>query len=293
MIRQDEIDILVDLSQHTGGNRLPVFARQPAPVQVSFAGYPESTGVDAIEYRISDRIVEDSAADRVSGNKEQVFLLDSFWCYDLGGMDIEVNALPAKENGRVTFGSLTHVCKINEPLLRLWARVLAQVGDSHLVLLGRAGSHRQGIWERLEREGVERQRVEFVEPRPHRMYLELYHRLDMVLDTLPYSGHTTSLDALWMGVPVVSLVGKTRVSRGGLSILTNLGVPELVAPTEDDYIKIAVQLAHDLPRLAELRATLRSRMEASVLTDAARFTQSIEAAYRAMWRRWCGEKVDA
>jgi predicted O-linked N-acetylglucosamine transferase (SPINDLY family) len=161
------------------------------------------------------------------------------------------------------------------------------VAGSSLLLLARAGSHRQRTLETLEREGVEARRVKFVENRARRDYLELYHRLDIVLDTFPYNGHTTSLDALWMGVPVVSLAGETPVSRAGLSQLTNLGLPELVARSETEFVNIADLLARDLPCLAQLRATLRGRMQASVLMDAPRFTRQIEQAYRSMWERWC------
>jgi predicted O-linked N-acetylglucosamine transferase (SPINDLY family) len=139
----------------------------------------------------------------------------------------------------------------------------------------------------LNREGITENRVEFADPRPRREYLELYHRVDVMLDPFPYGGHTTSLDALWMGVPVVSLAGPQIVSRAGLSQLSNLGLRELVAFSEDDYVRIAAELAADLPRLAELRSTLRSRMEASVLMDGERFARGIERAYRAMWRQWC------
>ncbi|WP_348545012.1 tetratricopeptide repeat protein [Chthoniobacter sp.] len=284
MIRRDGVDILVDLSQHTEGNRLPMFARQPAPVQVSFAGYPDGAGVDAIGYRISDRYLE-AGDSEVSG--EQMMLIDSFWCYSPCGADVEVNALPARENGFITFGSLNNFCKVNEAVLRLWAGVLARVPQSHLVLLSGVGSHRQRILEFLEREGIEVHRVEFAERRLHRAYLELYHRLDIVLDPFPYNGHTTSLDALWMGVPVVSLAGERAISRAGLSQLSNLGLPELIAQSEDDYVAIATQLGGDLPRLAELRATLRGRMETSVLMDAPRFARSIEAVYRTLWQQWC------
>jgi len=307
MIRQDGVDILVDLSQHLAGNRLPVFARRPAPVQVSFAGYPDGTGLEAIEYRISDRWLESCATemgDRSSEIEvaartdlrspisilraaERVYLLDSFWCYDPCGIEAAINELPAKVNGFVTFGCLNSFSKVNERVLQLWARVLNGVKSSRLVVRSGSGSHRQRAFEVLEREGIERSRVEFVEPRPHGDYLESHHRLDMMLDPFPYGGHTTSLDALWMGVPVVSLAGKTSVSRAGLSILSNLGLPELVAFSEDNYVTIATELAADLPRLTELRATLRSRMESSVLMDAPRFTRQIEITYRAMWRRWC------
>jgi predicted O-linked N-acetylglucosamine transferase (SPINDLY family) len=284
MIREDRVDILVDLSQHLAGNRLPIFARRPAPVQVSFAGYPASTGVEAIKYRISDRHLEANCEFRPA---ERVFLLDTFWCYDPCGMEVNGNDLPALENRWVTFGCLNNFCKLNEPLLKLWARLLGSVQDSHLLLLTAAGSHRQRTIELLEREGIQAQRVEFAEPRPRRDYLELYHRLDIALDPFPYNGHTTSLDALWMGVPVVSLAGQQAVARAGYSQLSNLDLRELVAFSEDDYVGIATELAQDLPRLAALRATLRLRMEASMLMDGPRFARGIEAAYRAMWRAWC------
>jgi protein O-GlcNAc transferase len=195
--------------------------------------------------------------------------------------------LPACQSGRVVFGSLSNFGKLNEPVLKLWARLLGAVKNSHLLLLSAAGSHRQQAWQILQGAGVAADRVEFLTPRSRRAYLELYHRLDVALDPFPYNGHTTSLDALWMGVPVVSLAGQTRVARGGLSILNNLGLPELVAHTEDEYLRVAMELAHDLPRVAELRATLRSRMKSSVLTDAPRFARNIETAYRAIWRDWC------
>jgi protein O-GlcNAc transferase len=286
IIQADGVDILVDLTQHMAGNRLPVFARKPAPIQVSFAGYPESTGLEAIEYRISDRHLEAGSADGETGRKETVCLINSFWCYDPCGVELEVNLLPALKSGTVTFGCLGNFCKVSERVLRLWARALREVKDSRLVLLTGFGSHRERTLEVFEREGIESGRVDFVETRPRKEYLELYQGLDIVLDTFPYNGHTTSLDSLWMGVPVVSLAGETPVSRAGLSQLTNVGLPELAAHSEEDYVRIAVELAGDLPRLAQLRSTLRDRMKRSVLMDASRFASSIEAAYRAMWKAW-------
>jgi predicted O-linked N-acetylglucosamine transferase (SPINDLY family) len=293
MIREDGVDILVDLAQHSAGNRLTMFTHCPAPVQVSFAGYPASAGVEAIPYRISDPHLElrirSAEGGMIETGTEHVFLLDSFWCYDPCGMDLQVNELPAHTNGRVTFGSLNNYCKVNEPLLKLWAQVLAKVVDSRIVLLSAKGSHRQRALEIFAREGVPPERVEFVEPCSRKLYLELYHRVDVVLDPFPYNGHTTSLDALWMGVPVVSLASECSVSRAGLSQLSNLGLPEFVASSKKRYVEIAARLARDLPRLAELRRTLRARMEASVLMDSERFTRGVEAAYRAMWRQWCGQ----
>ena len=297
MIREDGVDILVDLTQHMAGNRLPVFARQPAPVQVSFAGYPASTGLEGIGFRISDRHLESEMGDRRweigTSRTEQVFLLDSFWCYNPREQKAEINRLPALENGCVTFGSLNNFCKINEPTLKLWARVLATVKGSNLLILSPAGSHRQRARGIFEREGIDACRVAFAEPSPRHGYLELYHRLDIVLDPFPYHGHTTSLDALWMGVPVVTLVGKQAVSRAGLSQLSNLALQELAAFSEDDYVGIATRLAGDLARLAELRATLRARMESSPLMDAAGFARNVETSYRQMWQTWCAEQTAA
>jgi predicted O-linked N-acetylglucosamine transferase (SPINDLY family) len=237
--------------------------------------------VEAIPYRISDRFLESKSAE------DGLILVDSFWCYDPCGAEIGVNDLPALRNGWVTFGCMNNFCKVNEATLRRWAKVLRNVRDSRLMLLSPEGSHRQRTLQVLAREGVEARHVGFVQPCARRTYLERYHQMDVMLDTFPYNGHTTSLDALWMGVPVVSLAGKSAVSRAGLSQLTNLGFPELVAHAEDQYVAIASQLAGDLPRLAEMRGTLRSQMEGSVLMDAVRFTRGIEDAYRKMWRRWC------
>jgi predicted O-linked N-acetylglucosamine transferase (SPINDLY family) len=187
----------------------------------------------------------------------------------------------------VTFGSLNNFVKINEEILRLWSRILVSVPGSRLVMLSGLGKHRQRTLEMLQAWGVTSDRVEFLERRSHEAYLGNYHRIDIVLDTFPYGGHTTSLDALWMGVPVVSLAGSSGVSRAGLSQLSNLGLPDLVAGSAEEYVRIATGLAGDLPRLAELRKALRPRMESSVLMNGPAFAQQIEKAYRAMWRDWC------
>jgi predicted O-linked N-acetylglucosamine transferase (SPINDLY family) len=297
-IRQNRVDILVDLAQHTSGNRLAAFAHKPAPVQVSFAGYPSSAGLQEIEWRVSDHWLESEIGWKCepelrTPNSElrpakRVSLLDSFWCYDPDGMEVAVNELPAmKSAGQITFGSFNSFGKINATVLPLWAQILAQVKDSRLLLLARHGTHRQRVHELFEREGIAGNRIEFFDRCSRREYLELFHRVDIGLDPFPYGGHTSSLDALWMGVPVVSLCGQMPVSRAGLSILNNLGLPELVAHSKSQYVQIASDLAHDLPRLADLRANLRTRMENSVLMDAPHFAHQIETAYRQMWQTWC------
>jgi protein O-GlcNAc transferase len=288
LVREDRVDVLVDLTLHMARNRLLVFARKPAPVQVTFAGYPGTTGLSAIDYRLTDPHLDPPGLDDPYYAEESIRLPDSFWCYDPLSEEPAVNALPALGNGFVTFGCLNHFAKVNADVLGLWARVLRAVDRSRLLLLAPEGPHRGHALDRLEGEGVSPDRVAFVAHQPRRPYLELYHRIDLVLDTFPYNGHTTSLDALWMGVPVVTIAGRTAVGRAGLSQLRNLGLPELIADTPEQFAEIAVGLAGDLARLAGLRGTLRGRMRGSPLMDAPRFARSIEAAYRAMWRCWCG-----
>jgi predicted O-linked N-acetylglucosamine transferase (SPINDLY family) len=286
-IREDRIDILVDLALHMGDNRLLIFARKPAPVQVTFAGYPGSTGLETIDYRLTDPYLDPPGLFDEFYSEKSYRLKHSFWCLDPLGDEVAVGALPAQANGYVTYGCLNNLCKINEPLLRLWARVLKAVDRSRLMLLCPEGDHRQGLLSVMHREGVDPDRIEMLMHRPRVQYLEYYNRIDVGLDSFPYNGHSTSLDSFWMGVPVVTLVGKTVVGRAGLSQLTNLGLTELIAQTPDEYVRLASELAGDLPRLAELRRTLRARMEASPLMDSVGFTRDIEAAYRQMWRIWC------
>lgn len=176
---------------------------------------------------------------------------------------------------------------MNDATIRLWARVLRSIEDSHLLLLVPEGSPRDRVTRLLQVEGIGAERVAYAGKLPRPEYLALHHRIDLGLDTLPYNGHTTSLDAYWMGVPIVTLVGQTVAGRAGWSQLSNLGLTGLAAQTPDEFVRVATNLARDLPRLAALRAELRGRMERSPLMDAPRFARHIEAAYRAMWRQWC------
>jgi predicted O-linked N-acetylglucosamine transferase (SPINDLY family) len=288
-IRADRIDILVDLKLHTAENRLLVFARKPAPVQVTWLGYPGTTGLEAIDYRLSDPYIDPPGMDESVYSEKTIRLPETFWCYDpLDGRDVPVNSLPAEKSGVVTFGCLNNFRKINEEILVVWAQVLRQVERSRLMLLARDGSQRTWAVDRLAKEGIDRQRVVFVPKGNRREYLDYYHRIDLGLDSFPCNGHTTSLDSFWMGVPVVTLVRETAVSRAGWSQLSNLNLGQLAAQTKEEFVRIAVELARDWPRLADLRATLRGRMERSPLMDGPKFARNIESAYRQMWRAWCG-----
>jgi predicted O-linked N-acetylglucosamine transferase (SPINDLY family) len=288
-VRQDRIDILVDLTMHMARNHLLVFARKPAPVQVCWLAYQGTTGLSAIDYRLTDSYIDPPGLYDGCYAEESVRLPDAFWCYDPLASEPAVSALPALEKGYVTFGCLNNYCKVNRSVLRLWARVLEAVERSQLVLLAAEGSHRRHTLDLLEEEGVKPDRVTFVGRRPRPQYLELYRRIDIGLDTFPYTGQTTSLDAFWLGVPVITIVGQTAAARAGLSLLSNLGLPELIAGTPEQFVSIAAGLADDLPRLRDLRATLRDRLQRSPLMDAPRFARNVEAAYCNMWQRWCAK----
>ena len=242
-IAADRIDILVDLTLHMAHNRLMVFARKPAPVQVTFAGYPGTTGLAAIDYRITDPWLDPPGLPADCYAEESVRLPNSFWCYDPLENELAFNGLPAAAKGFVTFGCLNNFCKVNPPVLKLWAGVLKAVDRSQLTVLGGEGEHRQRTLDLLETEGVARDRVTFVARRPRPQYLKYYHGIDIGLDTVPYNGHTTSLDSLWMGVPLITLVGPTVVGRAGLSQLMNLGLVELIARSPEEYVRIAVEWA--------------------------------------------------
>jgi protein O-GlcNAc transferase len=280
-IRADEIDILVDLAMHMANGRPLVFARRAAPIQAAYLAYPGTTGIPAIDYRLTDPRLDPSGYD-AHYTERSVRLRDSYWCYDPLTDEPAVSPLPARTRGFVTFGCLNNPCKITDLSLRLWAGVLHAVPDSQLLLMAPPGSGREHLLGRMELVGIAADRVRFVPFQPRLDYLRTYQEIDLGLDTFPYGGHTTSLDSFWMGVPVVSRVGSTCVGRAGLSQLHSLDLPELAADTDAEFVSAAVTLAADLPRLAALREGLRPRMERSVLMDATAFARNIEAAYRQM-----------
>ncbi len=283
-IGEDQIDILVDLSMHTAGNRLPLISRKPAPIQVSWLGYPGTTGIEAIDYHLTDFHL--SPPEEFDGHYSEklIRLAESYWCFDPLASEPEPNSLPMDANRFVTFGCLNNFSKINRNVLDCWGRLMREVPNSRLLLLAGPGSHRQRAIEAL---GVEPQRVEFCGFVPREEYLRLYHRIDIALDTFPYNGHTTTLDALWMGAPLVSLCGQLAVGRAGLSQLSVLGLGDLVAESVEEYVAVATSLTSEIARLRELRSTLRERMRESPLMNAERFARKFEAAFRKIWRQWC------
>ena len=227
-IHRDRIDILVDLTMHMDRNRLLTFARKPAPVQVTWLAYPGTTGLTAIDYRLSDPHLDPVGTDAFYVEKT-VRLPETFWCYDPLTSEPAVNALPALSTGYVTFGCLNNFAKVTDATIELWAKVLGRVGTSRLILLAPKGSARSGVLDAFSAHGIDPSRIEFVGRQPRAAYLATYRRIDLCLDTFPYNGHTTTLDSLWMGVPPITLAGATSVSRGGLSLLSNLQLRDFVA----------------------------------------------------------------
>ena len=297
LIRKDGIDILVDLAGHTAGNRLLVFARKPAPVQVTYLGYPDTTGMKAMDYRLTDGYADPPGTSEHLHSEELMRLPGSAWCYRPSGEAPPVGSAPVLSGGGVTFGCFNPRPKMTEEVLALWARLLMAVPGSRLLLknLGfRDSSVRERVMGMLMKGGVGEERVEFMGRVPSvTEHLVTYGRVDIALDTYPYHGTTTTCEALWMGVPVIALAGRTHASRVGVSLLTNAGLPELIAGSAEQYVEIAVKLAADIPRLVELRASLRERMASSALMDAPRFARNVEQAYRQMWRAWCAKQCSS
>lgn len=299
-IREDGIDLLVDLSLHTAYNRLDVFALKPAPLQVSWLGYPECSGVETMDYRITDAWLEPPSGNIVSGPQEKAWLLPDCWtCYEPPAGYPEVGCLPSAQGEPFTFGSFNNTCKINGRVLDLWARLMSAVPASRLKLLAKHGAHRSRLREEFALRGVDAGRIIFDDYLPddpglsQGALLRRYHSIDLALDTFPYGGMTTTLDALWMGVPVVSLIGERNLGRAGLSLLNNVGLHDLAVDSVDGYLDAAVRLALDQTRLASLRASLRGRMQASPLLDAEGFTRKLEAAFRGMWVDWCRRRSES
>ncbi len=291
VIRRDQIDILVDLTMHMTDRRILAFARRPAPIQVCWLAYPGTTGLETMDYRLSDPFLDPLDADTSVYSEETLRLPDAFWCYDPLTDEPGVSSLPALTEGRITFGCLNHFRKVNVEVLPVWAKVLAAVPNSRLLLMAPQGSARARVCSVFEEGGVNIDRVELVDRCGRLDYLRRYREIDICLDTFPSNGHTTSLDALWMGVPTVTLAGDTVVGRAGVCQALNLGLPELIAHTQEEYVQIASSLAANVEHLNELRRTLRERMKRSPLMDGPRFAHNVESVYRDVWRRHCASSV--
>ncbi|REK19561.1 MAG: tetratricopeptide repeat protein [Planctomycetota bacterium] len=287
MIRADHVDILVDLSGHMGWNRLVAFARRPAPVQVTYIGYQNTTGMSAMDYRLTDAQADPPGLTDRYYTETLERLPRCFFCYQPSESP-DITPLPALERGYVTFGYFNNTAKVIPAAVEAWLEVLRRVPDSRLLMLAHTGGYlEQHLHDLARSKGIDPGRLEIHDRRPRAEYLQLLQQADVSLDPFPFNGHTTTCDALWMGVPVVMLAGETYVSRFGGCALSHLGLERLITPSIDAYIEAAVGLASDLPALDALRQDLRPRMAESALLDFQGFTRNLEAAYRRMWADWC------
>lgn len=292
MIEGDMIDILIDLSGHSGRTRLPVFAWKPAPIQVSWLGYFDTTGVEAIDYLIADPWTLPES--------EEIYFTETIWrlpetrlCFTAPDTNVTIRPLPALTENQITFGCFNNLNKMGDAVVALWSRVLAAVPNSRLFLKARQLyqlSVRESVIEQFGRHGIDPARLILEGPESRANYLAAYNRVDIALDPFPYTGGTTTAEALWMAVPVLTLSGEHFLSRQGLGLLVNAGLSDWVASDPDNYVARAVKHASDLKRLAELRMGLRDQVLASPIFDAARFATHFEAALRGMWKKWCDEQ---
>jgi protein O-GlcNAc transferase len=287
LIRDDGIDILVDLAMHTGNNRLLVFARKPAPVQVTYLAYCGTTGLDTIDYRLTDPFFDPPGESDANYSEKSIRLPTTYWCYQPMLATPDVSPPPSLTTGFVTFGCLNNFCKVSQPTLECWRRILCELPNSRLLLHVPAGSAQARLHAFFAQGGIAPERLQFVERVAAEPYFRTYERIDIALDPFPFGGGTTTCDALWMGVPVITLAGQTAVGRGGVSIMSNLGLTDWIATNVDDYVHLAVAKAMGLSALDVLRRSLRQRMQSSPLMDAAGFARDIENAFRTMWRQWC------
>ncbi|KAH6835880.1 Tetratricopeptide repeat superfamily protein [Perilla frutescens var. hirtella] len=294
MVREDKVDILVELTGHTANNKLGMMACRPAPVQVTWIGYPNTTGLPTIDYRITDALA-DPPDTKQKHVEELVRLPDSFLCYTPSPEAGPVSPTPALSNGFVTFGSFNNLAKITPKVLQVWARILCGVPNSRLIVKCKpfcCESVRQQFLSALEKLGLESLRVDLL---PlillNHDHMQAYSLMDISLDTFPYAGTTTTCESLYMGVPCVTMGGLVHAHNVGVSLLKTVGLNNLVAKNEDEYVDLAIQLASDITALANLRMRLRDLMIKSPLCDGSKFAQGLESAYRNMWHRYCKDDV--
>jgi predicted O-linked N-acetylglucosamine transferase (SPINDLY family) len=287
-IRADRIDILFDLAGHTGGNRLLVFARRPAPIQITWIGYVGTTGLEAMDFILADRYQIPEEADRYY--VERVLRMPhGYVCFDPPDDAPSVEPLPAKAAGHATFACFNNPAKITPQVVACWSRILRRLPEARMILKyrglddERTQTHYRALF---ARHGIAGDRLEFVGWSPHAELLACYHRVDVALDPFPYNGGLTTCEALWMGVPVVTCPGETFASRHSLSHLSNVGLTETIARDLDEYVELAVGLAEDLPRLSGIRGGLRERMARSPLCDGPRFARDLMSLLRQVWREW-------
>ncbi|HEX4985088.1 MAG TPA: tetratricopeptide repeat protein [Burkholderiales bacterium] len=291
LVHRDQVDILVDLAGHSGVPSLRVFAQRPAPVQATWLGYLNTTGLTRIQYRLTDNQCDPPGLTDRYHTEKLIRLPHSQWCYRPLVNIAAGEEVSAGKNGHVTFGSFNQIVKISPVARKLWGNILNRLPDSRLVVVGIMGDRaREDLLADFSNAGVDRNRITMVPFLPTREYFGWYREVDIALDTMPFSGGTTTCDALWMGVPVVTLPGVRPWSRSASSVLSMVGLEDWIATSPEDYAQRAIQFAGQPAILSELRTALRSRMLESPLMDEELFARDVENACRSMWKSWCERK---
>lgn len=294
LINTDAIDILVDLSGHTRGNRLGVFARKPAPVQISYLGYLNTSGMAAMDYRITDANADPPGASDRLHSESLLRMPQTLWCYQPPADAPSVSSAPVDRNGYITFGSFNHIAKLNARVLNLWAELMRRLPSSRLQVMALPDEQTAArIRAAMEKHGIDAARIRTLPRLARGQYWQMFGEVDIALDPFPYTGGATTCDSLWMGLPVVSLAGSFGFARSSTTVLVNAGLKELVAADEGQYLDIAVRLAGAAPALAELRGGMRERLSRSPLLDAKGFTRDLEDCYRSVWRQWWARQTAA
>jgi predicted O-linked N-acetylglucosamine transferase (SPINDLY family) len=289
LIRADQIDILVDLNNHTIDNRMMLFARKPAPVQISYLAFCADTGVETIDWRLTDPFIDPPGTSDDRPFEKPLRLAETYWCYSPLLEAGDPAPAPARAAGHVTFGSFNYFSKVNDDVLALWARLLQRLPQARLMIHVPKGSRQDHVRSVFAAQGIAADRLTLFGRLSERDYFRQYGQIDVALDTFPWAGGTTTCDALYMGVPVITLAGApgAPLQRGGVSILSNIGMTDWIAHSPEEYLTKAENLSRDLNALVRHRETLRQRMRESVLMDGPRFARNLEAALRQAWAAWC------
>jgi protein O-GlcNAc transferase len=287
-IHEDRVDILFELSGHTAYNRLGVLALKPAPLQASYLGYPGTTGLPTIDFRISDTLVDPEGMTEKFHTERLIRLPRCAWCYEPDAVAPEVGPVPALKNDYITFGCFNNMAKLNPDLFAMWADILLRVPVSHLRLKARTLTD-EGVRDELKgyftEKGIAAERLDFFgHTRKIHEHLNHYHEVDIALDSFPYHGTTTTCEAMWMGCPVVTRAGGSHVSRVGVSLLTAVGLEEFICESRESYIEKAVELAGDISRLSTIRSSMRERLQKSALMNQAAFARDFEEGMLEMAR---------
>ncbi len=293
-IRQDKIDILIDLAGHTSGNRLPLFARKPAPIQMTYLGYPNTTGLDTIDYRLVDDITDPGNDTQLYTSEKLLKIPGGFLCYSPSSNAPDVKKLPLHKNNFITFGVFNNVAKVTPECVTVWAEILKRIETSKLIFKNQSFSD-PGTCERyqalFENNGIAANRIVFSgRTADKESYLDFYNQVDITLDSFPYNGTTTTFDSLYMGAPTITFAGNKHASRVGASILQRVGLEYLVATSQQEYIDKAVELCRKPGELEIIRQTIRSTLLDSSLCEGKRITHELELIYRDVWQRWCADR---